>query len=59
MVALRASMLVLLAIVSIAAETLRTRFIASAKPAIRSPSWTTRSVRPEKILIVSSIAPRP
>ena len=33
--------------------------IASAKPAMRSPSWTTSSVRPEKIRIVSSIAPRP
>jgi hypothetical protein len=40
-------------------ETFWTRLIASAKPVIRSPSWTTRSVRPLKIDMVSSIAARP
>ena len=52
-------MLVLLAMLSMLQETFWTRLIASAKPAIRSPSWTTRSVRPEKMRIVSSIAARP
>src|SRR3954466_2739432 len=44
---------------SIEAETLRTRPIASAKPAMRSPSWTTSSVKPLNTAIVSSIAARP
>ncbi len=59
MVAFKASMLVLLAIVSMLEETFWTWVIASAKPAMRSPSWTTRSVSPEKMAIVSSIAFRP
>jgi hypothetical protein len=59
MVALSASMLVFLAIVSIGGGTLRTLAIASAKPAMRSPSWTTRLVSPWKTRIVSSIASRP
>jgi hypothetical protein len=42
-----------------AGDTLRTLAIASAKPAMRSPSWTTRLVRPWNTRIVSSIAPLP
>ena len=41
-------MLVLRAIASIVEETVCTWFIAVAKPAIRSPSWTTSSVSPLK-----------
>ena len=59
MVALSASMLVLRAIVSMVEETVCTWFIAEAKPAMRSPSWTTSSVRPLKPSIVPSIASRP
>ena len=57
-VALSASMLVLRAIVSIVDDTVWTWFIAVAKPAIRSPSWTTSSVSPLKPEIVPSIAAR-
>ena len=39
-------------------ETRWTWLIASAKPAMRSPNWTTSSVRPAKTRIVSSIALR-
>ena len=59
MVAFRASMLVLRAIVSMVEETVCTWFIAAAKPAIRSPSWTTSSVSPLKPAMVPSIASRP
>ena len=59
MVAFSASMLVLRAIVSMVEETVCTWFIAEAKPAIRSPSWTTRSVSPLKPWMVPSIASRP
>ena len=52
-------MLVLRAIASIVEETVWTWFIAEAKPAMRSPSWTTSSVRPLKPAIVPSIASRP
>ena len=59
MVAFSASMLVLRAIVSMVEETVWTWFIAEAKPAMRSPSWTTSSVRPLKPAMVPSIASRP
>ena len=59
MVAFKASMLVLRAIVSMVEETVWTWFIAEAKPAMRSPSWTTSSVRPLKPSMVPSIASRP
>ena len=52
-------MLVLRAMVSMVEETVWTWFIAEAKPAMRSPSWTTRSVRPLKPAMVPSIASRP
>ena len=54
-----ASMLVLRAIVSMVEETVWTWFIADAKPAMRSPSWTTSSVSPLKPAMVPSIASRP
>ena len=59
MVAFNASMLVLRAIVSMVEETVCTWFIAAANPAMRSPSWTTSSVRPLKPSIVPSMAARP
>ena len=49
-------MLVLRAMVSIVEETVWTWFIAEAKPAMRSPSWTTSSVSPLKPAMVPSIA---